>query len=230
MLTASANHIARVWNVETGEVLAVLEGQLSDCKTAVFSPDGRQILTVGDTIARLWNSATGKSIKAFTKETSILGAAFDRDVRSILMIIGRPPYVYLWDIESAKAVELSGHEDAVATAAFGPDGRRIVTASNDGTVRLWDAQTGGAIDELRAHKKRVLYAIFSPDGQQFVTTSTDQTARLWRTFVSTQEMINFAKMDIHRCLTPAQRSQKFGLGDISPSWCERMHKWPFVRD
>ena len=35
------------------------------------------------------------------------------------------------------------------SAAFSPDGKRIVTASEDKTARLWDAETGKPIGEPR---------------------------------------------------------------------------------
>jgi WD40 repeat protein len=35
---------------------------------------------------------------------------------------------------------LEGHQSAVDSAAYSPDGRRIVTASADGTVRVWDVR------------------------------------------------------------------------------------------
>ena len=40
---------------------------------------------------------------------------------------------------------LSGHDNFVASAAFSPDGSRIVSASFDGTARIWDAATGREI-------------------------------------------------------------------------------------
>ena len=66
------------------------------------------------------------------------------------------------------------------SAAFSPDGKRIVTASEDKTARLWDAETGKPIGEpLRGHEGRVSSAAFSPDGKRIVTASGDKTARLW---------------------------------------------------
>ena len=37
------------------------------------------------------------------------------------------------------------------SAAFSPDGKRVVTASDDQTARLWDAETGKEIAVLQAH-------------------------------------------------------------------------------
>ena len=71
------------------------------------------------------------------------------------------------------------HSDSIFSAAYSSDGQRIVTASGDGTARIWDAATGQEIRQLRGHTDRVRFAAFSPDGQQVVTNSDDGTARTW---------------------------------------------------
>eukprot|EP01043_Picozoa_sp_COSAG02_P059226 COSAG02_NODE_7510_length_2978_cov_2.202154_4_plen_201_part_00 len=66
----------------------------------------------------------------------------------------------------------------MTSASFSPSGQQIVTASRDGTARVWEVETGECKQELAGHSGRVTYASFSPSGQQIVTASDDGTARV----------------------------------------------------
>ncbi|MGH6903603.1 MAG: DUF4062 domain-containing protein, partial [Geminicoccaceae bacterium] len=74
---------------------------------------------------------------------------------------------------------LRGHEGPVKTAAFSPDGDQVVTASADGTARLWDATSGEELAVLQAADAVVLAAAFSPDGARVATVFDDGGTRLW---------------------------------------------------
>ena len=74
---------------------------------------------------------------------------------------------------------LRGHRGSVSDASFSPDGARLVTASDDGTARVWAADGQGASVELRDYGGRVLSAQFSPDGSHVLTVSEDSTVRVW---------------------------------------------------
>ncbi|HEU4833663.1 MAG TPA: hypothetical protein VFS90_04580 [Pyrinomonadaceae bacterium] len=78
-----------------------------------------------------------------------------------------------------EAVRLDGHTADINSIAFSPNGNLIVTASADGTARIWDARTGATVGYLRDHTKSVNTASFSPDGNFIVTASDDATVRLW---------------------------------------------------
>jgi WD40 repeat protein len=67
----------------------------------------------------------------------------------------------------------------VHSASFSPDGKRIVTAGEDRTVRVWDAQTGTELLTLERHVGAAFSASFSPDGTRIVIASRGNAAKVW---------------------------------------------------
>jgi WD40 repeat protein len=67
----------------------------------------------------------------------------------------------------------------VSNAAFSPDGKTVITASYDGTARLWDATSGQPRSAPMRHSSFVIAVAFSRDGRLAVTGSDDGTARIW---------------------------------------------------
>lgn len=72
------------------------------------------------------------------------------------------------------------HDGPVYMADFDPTGETVVTASEDGTARLWNVETGAELVVFR-HDGAVRTARFDPSGERLLTASEDGTARLWRT-------------------------------------------------
>ena len=75
----------------------------------------------------------------------------------------------------------AGHSDSLNSVAFSPDGKLVLTGSDDGTARLWEAGSGKQVGVLEGHSDPVSSVAFSPDGKLVLTGSLDRTARLWET-------------------------------------------------
>jgi WD40 repeat protein len=195
--TGSADHTARMWDVATGDclrtltrtVMRVLIRTLTAPGSAeaiaqvwgvAFSPDGRLLATAGDNMARVWDPATGKTLRTLTSDGEIVwGVAFSPDGR-LLATAAAGGTTRLWDVATGDCLRtLTGPRGGVKDVAFSPDGRLLATANRDGTARLWDPATGKSLRILTGHTREVGGVAFSPDGRVLATTSLDETARLW---------------------------------------------------
>lgn len=72
-------------------------------------------------------------------------------------------------------------QKTVYSAVFNSRSDLVLTASMDGTAKLWDVKTGRCLGTLFGHKEGVKYAIFSPDSKMVITASFDKTAIIWDT-------------------------------------------------
>jgi WD40 repeat protein len=125
------------------------------------------------------------------KAIEIRGLSFSPDDRQIAST-GQGKSVRIWDIETGKLVsKFYAHQDDIFRVHFHPEGKMLLTASKDGTAKLWDRDR--AIELLTINpklienatpisKKRGSIAIqdanFSPDGK-FIITAKSNTIALW---------------------------------------------------
>jgi len=56
---------------------------------------------------------------------------------------------------------------------------QVLTASKDGTAKIWDTSTGECKRTLTGHHQHLTSAVFSADGSKVLTASWDQTAKIW---------------------------------------------------
>jgi WD40 repeat protein len=193
--------------------------------SAGFSADGTRIVTgTNDKAVRVWDAASGKELWRETVSEEVRSAAFSPDGNTVL--IAESVWARLLDARSGqRLVEFSRHSNKLMSAVFNRDGSRIVTASLDGTAKVWDVATVAELYRLEANNSAMMDASFSLDGARVLTVSMDRVARLWSVPLSTGDLITRAKARVPRCLTAGQR-ELFHLPATVPEWCHTLAKWP----
>jgi len=73
---------------------------------------------------------------------------------------------------------LLGHKESLKSAVWNGDDTRILTASDDGTAKVWNALNGEELFTFQ-HDDKVLFATWSKDSKRIITTSADKTAKIW---------------------------------------------------
>ena len=114
---------------------------------------------------------------------------------------------------------LRGHTSTVNSASFSPDGKYIVSASDDNTVRIWDAKTG---QQVGSPLVNVTSASFSPDGRYIVSASADKTVRIWDTKAGVQVG---SPLEGHTDYVTSASFSPDGRYIVSASWDKTVRIW-----
>lgn len=86
--------------------------------------------------------------------------------------------VYEWQSESY-ILKQQGHFDAMNALCYSPDGSRVVTASDDGKLKVWDVNSGFCLMTFTEHTAAVSNVAFAKKGQVMFSASLDGTVRAW---------------------------------------------------
>jgi WD40 repeat protein/tetratricopeptide (TPR) repeat protein len=178
--TSAYDHTSRLWDVKTGRQLFIFEEQDNRAEKhniaenelyasygarAVFSPDGKKLLTMGVTKVSLWDTKTGKLLNRLAEsenkevDDEVYHTTFSLDGRMIATIAFNA--IRLWDADTGKLLKTLP-EDA-RHVSFSPDGHRLVTASWwDGKAHLWNINNGNRLSRSQ-HQEGTEQTFFSPD-------------------------------------------------------------------
>ena len=197
LVSAADDKVVRVWDLETGETVRTLRGQIAaghegKIFAMALSPN-EQWLAVGGFMGtftgtnheeigtiRLYNFPTGELVTLLKgHDNVVLSLAFSPDSRYLLSGSGDFNAI-IWDINQQQRLHtLKGHTNHIYAVAFAPDSKRVVTGSYDQSLRLWRVANGGLIAKLEGHTDKVQSVAISPQDGTIASGSWDHSIRLW---------------------------------------------------
>jgi WD40 repeat protein len=160
LVTAGEDRMVRVWNPDTGELLATFEGHGGKVGGAAFDPTGELVASASeDWTVRVWRVDGGRPPMTLGGAGGPLRAvAFSRDGR-LIAAAGSAGYTYVWEWPSGKLLaKMKMHSDLINSIEFG-EGAEILTASDDRTAKIYSCSTCGELDDLEQRAKDLVARI-----------------------------------------------------------------------
>jgi WD40 repeat protein len=184
LASGSADRTVRLWDINTKECVAVLEGHSCAVYSVAFSPDGCLLASAShDSTVRLWDVVGRRAnvpVHVLRSHTHfVYSVSFSPDGR-LLASGSHDRTVRLWIMPQGMPGPVLRHDECVKCVAFSPVIGSNVLASGcgDGIIRLWN-MSRITTRELNGHFNTIESVAFSPDGSQLVSGSHDRTVRLW---------------------------------------------------
>jgi WD40 repeat protein/serine/threonine protein kinase len=171
--------------------LRTLKGHTADVTSVCLSADGRLALSGGgdksrsnsgirDNTLKLWEVATGQSIRTFEGHTSEVGSVcLSADSKFALSSGGfADKALKMWEVATGRCVRLlEGHTAGVFSLCLRADGRFALSGSWDKTLKLWDMAAGCCVRTLEGHTDVVTSVFLTADGRYALSGSTGTKAR-----------------------------------------------------
>jgi WD40 repeat protein len=167
--------LVRIWDAHSGEERMVLRGP-GGVSTPTFVGQGDRVMTTGDGLIRLWDTADGKKlvqIRVREETGAVVWAGASPD--GTFVASGTDwKWAGVWDTRTGQlTVKLEGARENTDVDRFTPDGRYVVTRDDTGTLGLWDPRTGKRVRALRGAEARIISIDLSASGHRLLAGAAD---------------------------------------------------------
>jgi WD40 repeat protein len=181
ILSFSEDHTLRLWDVASGNLIAVLQDHTSPVSAAVFTPDGARVASAAGSELRLWNGATGALITAAgAARTGSVALAISPDGTCLLGKVRAEAPISFWTAGGGQPITGTENPAGARVAVFSPDGKRFATGGAR-YLRIWSSADRSIIREHRLPAEAINVIAFSPDGSRLVSGSDypSNKVRVW---------------------------------------------------
>lgn len=182
LATAGDDHVVRLWNITSGQLVHRLNGHTDWVRALAYTPDGKTLISAGDdhTIT-LWDAHTGKQTGQLPPHPQVIYAIACSADGKLLAAAGFEAPVRLYNLETHELVkELAGPGADLRAVVFSPDDTRLAVAGRGGQVRVWNIASGEVDLNIAAERLGRLRALaWLPDGERLVSAGENRLLCVW---------------------------------------------------
>jgi WD40 repeat protein len=183
---ASGDQSLKLWDLTTGRPRDAFQGLPSWVSAIAFSPNGETVVVrgSGDKVGS-WDVNSGKELNtfraftmnkfkdSFSPDGKFLAGTFYRKSDSNTGYVG-DTLVGLWEVKTGiQRHTLSHNSRDESLLAFSRDSQLLAAGSDDGTITLWNVQTGNVARTFKGNEN-VKRVAFSPDGRFLASVRGDR--------------------------------------------------------
>jgi WD40 repeat protein len=146
-----------------------LKAHSSWVNSVAVTPNGQQVISAcDDNTLKVWN-------RFWIQEDIFEGNIFELIVASF--------------IGSSLKADIH-HSSGVNVVTITPNGQQVISASNDGTLKVWNLATGEKLFTLKGHTDTVKAIAITSNGQRVISASDDNTLKVWN-LVTGKQLLTF---------------------------------------
>jgi WD40 repeat protein/uncharacterized caspase-like protein len=168
-LYSAGDTTIQFWDIPSGRKGRALSDKEFLIRALAISTDGRWLASADDGV-ELWDINSGKMLRRFAQEQTVVAVAFSPDGQKL--VTGDIEHTArIWDtVNGSELRVMKPRSSGVQAVAFSPDGRLLAVGNDANAVILWELVTGREVRRLEGEGGSVNSLAFSPDGRLLATT------------------------------------------------------------
>lgn len=191
LFTCGKDHKPNVWFADNGERLGTYNGHVGSVYRCDVNFHTTRLLTgSADCSVKLWDVQSGNELFSWAHKSGIRSVGFAHGERMFLAAsdttFSQQPTIFIYNLvedlskqETEPVRAMFGNTGKICDALWGCLNQTVISGSDDGSVRVWDVETGTEILKVIDHKKPINSIQFSHDQSMIITASSDYTSKIY---------------------------------------------------